>query len=374
MRSKRIVTGMGVALGLLAFSLTAQAQGPLFKNTTTGNPKLKSIEAISFGPKGLLLIGDGRGSQVVAVDTGDTTLKTWTKTEVKKIKDELANRVGTTGKGIEILKMAVNPASQTAYFAVRIMQGKKDLILTMDASGKVNEFDLENVKHVKVALPADTKVMKITDITWAGDRVLAAAQANETFGSKIFVISGPLDNESKCACFSTETYHVAHNQWETKAPIRSLLPYEENGKKYLVGAFTCTPVVKYALDDLKPGAKVKGMSVIELGSGNTPQGMFTYEKGGKKYILMNTYRFMKAFGPSPYWTVRIDYDLLRENTKVNEKALRRLKAGNVPATDRAQMMPEYHGIMTMDRLDNERTLGVRTDGKGGFDLVVLALP
>ena len=373
MRSKRLLTGVGVTMGLLACSLTAQAQGPLFKNTTTGNPKLKSIEAISFGPKGLLLIGDGRGSQVVAVDTGDTTMKAWTKTEVKKIKDELANRVGTTGKGIEILKMAINPASQKAYFAVRIMPGKKDLILTMDASGKVNEFDLENVKHVKVALPADTKVVKITDITWAGDRVLVAAQANETFGSKIFVISGPLDNETKCACFSTETYHVAHGQWETKAPIRTVLPYEEKGKNYLVGAFTCTPVVKYALDDLQPGAKVKGMSIIELGSGNTPQDMFTYEKGGKKYILMNTKRFFKPFGPSPYWTVRIDYDLLRENAKVNEKALRRLK-GNEPATDRAQMMPDYHGIMTMARLDDERALGVRTDDKGGFDLVVLALP
>src|SRR5437879_4229221 len=116
------------------------------------------------------------------------------------------------------------------------------------------------------------------------------------------------------------------------------------------------------------------MSVIELGAGNTPQGMFTYEKGGKKYILMNTKRFMKAFGPSPYWTVRIDYDLLRENTKVNEKALRRLKAGNEPATDRAQMMPAYHGVMSMARLDDERALGVRSDGKGGFDLVVLALP
>src|SRR5207244_4355070 len=131
--------------------------------------------------KGMLLIGDGRGSQIVAVDTGDTTIKPWTKNEVKQIKDELANRVGTTGKGIHITKMAVNPASQKAYFAVRIMEGKKDLILTMDGSGKVSELDLENVKHARIPLPTESKVTMITDITWAGDRILVAAQASDTF-------------------------------------------------------------------------------------------------------------------------------------------------------------------------------------------------
>src|SRR5262249_20268953 len=155
-----------------------------------------------------------------------------------------------------------------------------------------------------------------------GDRVLVAAQASDTFGSKIISVPAPLAAGAECGCFSTETYHVAHGRWETNAPIRTVIPYEHDGKKYLVGAFTCTPIVKYALDDLKPGARVKGVSVIELGSGNNPLDMFVYEKDGKSYILMNHQRFQhkqNPAGPSPYWTAKVDHTILRETDKVNEK-------------------------------------------------------
>ena len=47
-------------------------------------------------------------------------------------------------------------------------------------------------------------------------------------------------------------------------------------------ALACTPVVRYPVDDVKAGAKVKGESVIELGSGNQPRTMIAYEKGGKR--------------------------------------------------------------------------------------------
>ena len=39
-----------------------------FVHAEQGNPKLKTIEAIAFGPKGLLLIGGG--PQIVSVETG----------------------------------------------------------------------------------------------------------------------------------------------------------------------------------------------------------------------------------------------------------------------------------------------------------------
>ena len=72
--------------------------------------------------------------------------------------------------------------------------------------------------------------------------VLVTALANETFANKCFSIMAPLANDSQCGPFTTETYHVAHAAWETKAPIRTMMPYVENGKNYLVGAFTCTPI------------------------------------------------------------------------------------------------------------------------------------
>ena len=145
----------------------------------TGDPQLKSIEAITFGPEGLLLIGDGRGAQVVAVQTGDTTPTKWVDTtKIDDLRGHLAARLGTTAKGIEILKMAVNPASQVAYLAVRKLDGKQDLILTVDGAGKVREFAFDKVKFTRYTLPPGEKspITKVTDITYADGRILLAAQ------------------------------------------------------------------------------------------------------------------------------------------------------------------------------------------------------
>jgi hypothetical protein len=376
-RSKLSALAVGLALGL-AWASPAHAQTNLFKSSTTGNPKVQSIDAIGFGPQGLLIIGDSKGGQIVAVNTGDTTPQNWSRTDLPKVNEELAGRLGTTAKGIEITKLAVNPASRKAYIAVRKLADKSSVLLTLDGTGKINEFALDNVKYARAKLPAQSKINLITDVTWADDRILAAVQANDTFGSRIVSIPVPLQNDSEGVTFSTETFHVAHNKWETKAPIRTVLPYSQDGKKYLVGAFTCTPLVKYSLDDLQPGAKVKGTSVVEVGNGNTPRDMFTYEKGGKTYILMSTFRMFHSrapVGPSPYWTVKLDHTLLTESKNINEKALRRVQGKTLESrTDRATVVDTFHGVTHMDRLDNERALVIRTDDKGAMNLAVLALP
>jgi hypothetical protein len=376
---QQVLTVLGTCAALTLATLHAQAQSSPLKDAATGDPHVQSIEAINFGPGGLLLIGDGKGNQVVAVDTGDTTAVKWTGTEVANLRDQLAGRLGTAGKDIEIKKMAVNQASQTAYFAVRLLPTKKDLVMTVDGNGKVKEFALDRVKFVAMPLPADQKLTSITGVTWAGDRILVTALAKDTFANKCYSIMTPLAGDASCGSFSTETYHVAHGQWETNAPLRTVMPYEENGKKYLVGAFTCTPIVKYSLEDMQSGARVKGVSVVELGQGNTPQYMFAYEKGGKKYILMNAMRMGQMqknnpVGPSEYWAAKVDFNLLQETQMVNTKALRRTTGkANTSDTDRAQIATTFHGVVHMGQLDGERALVLRKDDKG-VNLQVLPLP
>jgi len=345
-----------------------------------GTPPIKSIEAIAFGPDGLLLIGDGKGAQVVTVETGDRTPREWKVKEVADIKGKLAGMLGTMSKGIEIKKIAVNPASRTAYIAVRKLDGKNDIILTVAGDGKLGEFSLEKVKHTVYSLAPGGKAATklITDITWADGKILVAAQANETFESRIYTIDPRKTGDAAAVSFSTETYHVGHSRWETNAPIRTIIPYEEKGKQYLVGAFTCTPVVKYSLEDMQPGSRVKGTSVVELGQGNTPLDMFVYEKDGKRYILMNTIRMMHAknpAGPSKYWTAKVDYDLLTETNAINEKALWRTKGkANVSQTDRAIIAEAFHGVTNMDRLTATQAVVIRDDGKDNLNLEVVALP
>lgn len=369
---------VGLALGLLVGTIPARGESPFLKKTISGTPQLKSIEKIRFGPQGLLLIGDGRGSQVLVVETGDTAAKPTLKANIEEFDEKVAGRLGTMAKNIKIVDLAVNPASGVAYLAV-LKDNKQNAILTVDGAGTIGEFVLDNVKYARATLPAGEKspVTRITDLAWAGDRILVAGVANEEFASKISSIPLPLEHDAAGTIYSTETYHVSHGKWETRAPISTLMPFEEDGKKYLIGSFACTPLVKYPLDDLKPGAHVKGISVVELGSGNLPLHMFSYEKDGKHYVLINTNRFhhkQRPFGPSPHWTVRVDRDLFLEKDKVNEKAIRRLDNKSQPATEQMKMIEAFHGVVHMDKLDKERVLVLKEDGNNGFSLGALPLP
>jgi hypothetical protein len=152
------------------------------KKSAKGKLPLKSISVLSFGPSGLLLIGDGLGKQILAVETGDTETQKLDFAQIKDIDTQLAGRLGTTPKGIEILDLAVNPASGRVYFAIRKQDTKQYLILTLSGKGEIQEFELDNVKYAQFKLPeTNVNISMITDVAWAGDRVLAAARANRRF-------------------------------------------------------------------------------------------------------------------------------------------------------------------------------------------------
>ncbi len=344
----------------------------------TGNPNLKSIEALTFGPNGLLVIGDGKGAQIVTIDTGDVSPTSWTKTEILDIQGHLGAKLGTDAKGISIIKMTVNPASQRAYVAIKHLATKKDMIVIIEGNGDVRELNLEKVNFQAYPIAGKDKaaVTRIADVAVAGDRILAAGQASEVFSSKVFSIV--LKPSIVPIAFSTETFHIAHKNWDTKAPIFTVIPYESKGKQYIVGAFTCTPIVKFGLDEMKAGGQVKGESIIEIGSGNRPRDMFTYEKGGKKYILMSMERFHHAKNPvgsSPFWACKVDHDLLEETTNVNDKALWRVKGdAKKGLTDRAVPAEAYFGVVHMDRLNTEKALVLRNGDKEVLNLKVLDLP
>lgn len=363
-----------VAIGCLVALSASSAQAVVFQTSTHGKPAIQSIEVIGFGPEGTLLLGDGRGAAIFAVAASEPA-STSAPAKIEGVAAKLAASVGAPPDGLELLDLAVNPTSNTVYFAARKQDDKTPLVLTLKPDGTIGLFDLASVTYARVALPTtkDSPTVRITDVAWADDKLLAAAGTSEEFASKIFVCPAPLKHEAVGEFHSAETYHVSHHKWETKAPMSVILPYQEAGKTYVVGAFACTPVVKYPLDALAPDAKVKGISVIELGSGNRPLDMFAYEKGGKEYILSNTRRFKTQFGPSPYWTVRFERGLLEENENVNEKAINRLK-GSEPATDRITMVDGFHGIVQMDKLGDDRVVILREADGGRLDLEVLTLP
>lgn len=272
----------------------ALCAGPLHADLTSslrqGKPDLKSIGPLAFGPDGVLFIGDPQGAAVFAVDTADRPAAPATgAVQVEGIDGKVASLLGTDVKQTRINSLAVNPASGLVYLSVTRGQGPDAMpvLLRVSRDGKIDQVMLDDVKFAKATLPnASTKSRReaITGLAFLNGKVIVAGLSNEEFASKLRVIPFPFSEADRGA--SIEIFHGSHGRIETASPVRTFVPYEINGEPNLLAAYTCTPLVKIPLAELKPGEKVKGTTVAELGNRNVPLDMIVYQKDGKDYILM----------------------------------------------------------------------------------------
>lgn len=371
-------------LGLLPAFLFASALGAsaaLLDSPQKGGLELKSLSALSFGPGGLLLVAEPATASVLAIETGDTgPAKTRLEKPVSDIGGVVAGGLGAKKEDITVKDLAVNPASGRIYLAVQRRPDNAVLIVTVDAAGKVAPLGLDGLSWARITLPGGTssKVTNVTDVAFDGTRVFATGTCNEEFASRIFTIPVPLKHGATANVFSAETYHVAHRKWETKAPIQSFIPYQSKEGTFVVGAFACTPVAKFKVDDIQSGAQVKGVSMVELGSGNRPLDLFAYtDKSGKEWLVVHTQRFKQnAFGPSKMWGARINMDYLdaKAPDKTNENAARRDEK-QAKGPDGIEIVDALFGAVQVDKLSDTEAVVLRDiEGTGTLSLEVAALP
>lgn len=334
-----------------------------FKTPSSGKVELASVGKIAFGPAGMLLVSDPKSTAIVAIDTGDAGPVEKLSKRVDDIESVLAKAAGV--ESLLVVDMAVNPASGRIYFSATGRPGNQPILLSLSAGGTASRVPLDSAAHVRMTLPSEenAQLRNVTDLAWGGDAVIVAGQSSEEFANKIYEIPAPLENGVNARCFSAETFHVAHNKWETKAPIQSFIPWEEDGEFYVVGAFACTPIAKFPIRGLESGAKIKGTSVVELGSGNRPRDMLIYKKDGEEWLVTNTQRFKEnLFGPSKYWAARVKLAYLdadsSENT--NEKAARRdVNAPNGPDAKGIEVVEALFGAVIVSQLENAEVVVMR---------------
>jgi hypothetical protein len=283
------------ALALLAtFAASASgAEADLTAGLKKGTVELKSAGPLAFGPQGILFIGDPAAAAIHAVDTGDRTAsESKDRPKVEGIDEKIASLLGAEASDIRINDLAVNPISGTTYLSVARGRGPKAtaVVLSVTRGGKVAEVPLKDVKSATATIPNAAegrgRQEAITQLAYVKGRVLVAGLSNEEFASKLRSIPFPFDKTEKGKGTSVEIYHGAHGQFETRAPVRVFAPYQIKGEDNLLAAYTCTPLVKFPVSDLKPGEKIRGTTVAELGNRNRPLSMIVYHKGGKDYVLM----------------------------------------------------------------------------------------
>jgi len=260
-----------------------------------GTPEIKSINALAFGPNGILFIGDSKTAAVFAVDTKDVTLvEKAEKIDVKNIDQKIAAFLGTEAKNITIQDLKVNPVSKKIYCAVQSADGTP-LLLSINKE-KIEAVSLKDITYstltlnnvvgedVKDKWGNSRRMATISDLTYANGKVMISGISNEEFGSTFRSIPFPFTNVQDQS--SLEIYHAAHGKYETQAPIETFTTAELNGKKFLIASYTCTPLVLFPLDELKPGTHVKGRTVAEFGAGNRPLDMITMKKGNEQFLII----------------------------------------------------------------------------------------
>lgn len=253
--------------------------------------ELKSAGPLAFGPQGILFIGDPQAATLYAIDTSDRLAPESTdRPKVEGINEKIAALLGTEAAEILIKDLAVNPISGNTYLSVARGTGPKAaaVLLRLSRAGKLSEVSLKDVKSAKAAIAnaveGKQRQEAITHLAYVKGRVLVAGLSNEEFASKLRAIPFPFDKTDKGT--SVEIFHGAHGKLETRSPVRVFAPYKIKGEDNLLAAYTCTPLVRFPLSDLKPGEKVRGTTVAELGNRNRPLSMIVYQKGGKDYVLM----------------------------------------------------------------------------------------
>jgi hypothetical protein len=244
---------MLIAATLIASAATVQADDGL----TKGTPDLKSASALAFGPNGLLFIGDPQSAAIFAVDTGDAKTAGDKPVNVERVDAKVAGLLGTTEKDVKINDLKVNPASGNIYLAVTRGTGAgTPAIVRITRADAVEAVSLKDVPFAKVTIPNPAMgkgaTTAITNMAFLGDKLYVAGLSSEAVRLDPSGHPVPFPKETDKGT-AIEIYHGAHGAVETRSPIRTFAPYKVNGEDTLMAAYTCTPLVKVPVSELKPG-------------------------------------------------------------------------------------------------------------------------
>jgi hypothetical protein len=333
-----------------------------------GTPEIESVGPLAFGPEGILFLGDPKGAAIFAIDTGDSGQRSNAKLKVADLDKKIAELLGTTPQDLLINDLAVNPATGNVFLSVSRGRGPDALpvILKVDAAGKVSEVSLQNVRHAKAVLPNPigreatdrraNRMDSITDLAYLDGEVYVAGLSNEDFDSRLRTIAFPFKEVG--AGTNVGIFHGSHGKFETKSPVRTFVPFDVAGQPHLLAAYTCTPLVKIPVSELKPGAKVKGTTIAELGNRNRPLDMIVYEKDGKTFVLMAN---------SSRGVMKINTDGIESAEAIEERVPD--KAGTTYET-----IAELKGVEQLDRLNDQNAVVLLRAESGSVSLETVPLP
>ncbi len=116
--------------------------------------------------------------------------------------------------------------------------------------------------------------------------------------------------------------------------------------------------MQFPLPDLKPGAKVKGKTIAELGNRNRPLDMIVYNKDGKDFLLL---------ADSSRGIMKIGTDVIEKAESITTRV--EDKKGLAYET-----IATWKDVTQLDRYDDKNALVLRKGEAGALTLESLPLP
>ena len=318
--------------------LVAVTSGAPTAQTSSVGPTLQHLGPLAFGPGAVLFAADSQEVFIYALDLSQHVDGGVPGTkDISGFDQKVAALLGTEADDLMVTDLAVYPRTRNAFISLMRGQGAgaKPVLVRVDGAGEIDVIPLDQVPYSRVKLPNPPDentamllkggrempipnypsnqatdyplslfgVQTITDLAYADGRLYAAGLSSEEFASKLRSIAYPFKGVDEGT--SVEIWHAPHDQFETRSPIYTFVPYEIDNEPHLIASYLCTPLVKFPISSLKPGVDVRGETIAEFGSGNRPLDMIVYQKGGQDFLLMsnNVHGVMKiptaGFGTAP---------------------------------------------------------------------------
>ena len=359
------------SLSTAALCLAAVAAVPSAVGSSAGSgvsPALQSIGSLTFGPPGVLYAADPQAATIYAIELPAASAKPGTA-GIAGIDAKIAATLGTAATEVTIADLAVEPKSGNSIIAV--MRGKgtdaRPVLMRVDGAGALSIIGTEGLRFTSVVLPnapdaqpgnpRSARTQSVTDMAYQNGRLYVAGLSNEEFSSKLWSFAYPFAAADRGT--SVEIFHGNHGRLETRSPVYTFVPYTVAGVPSLIAGYLCTPLVKFPVSALAPGAKIMGTTIAELGSGNRPLDMIVYQKDGKDYLLMsNTSRGVMKIGTERFAT---------------EPAITaRVPDGTAGVS--YETITSLTGVQQLDRLDATHAVLIAKSAAGATNLDTVTLP
>lgn len=293
LRKTKFIISLAAALSV---STAASAESDL---------DMKFAGALEFSEDGTLFVGDNHNGAIYAFDVpsqapdGQIVPST-----IANIDAKIGELLGVGAGAIQINDIAAHPVSNEIYISVtrigNLVSQPAVVVVSQDQSlhlldlsslefqrQELNEFPDGAITFngrsggmgpamprdgAKTAVPLNT--LAIMDMEFYEGELFVAGVATDNFLSSLRRISYPFDGSQSIA--NVEMYHIAHDQYESRAPIRAMSIQEIDGEPQLVAAYTCSPIVLVPLSEIEDGARISARTIMDYGNGQ-PLDMIAYD-------------------------------------------------------------------------------------------------